>query len=54
MERILIVEDDNIDRKLLKTYIEGMGYEVVSTKNGREAWTLISQSDNVPQIAIID
>jgi len=54
MEKILIVEDDNIDRKLLETYVNGMGYDVVSTQNGREAWNLINLSDDTPQIAIID
>jgi phosphoserine phosphatase RsbU/P len=54
MEQILIVEDDNIDRKLLETYVNGMGYEVVSTHNGREAWELLNRNGNTPQIAIID
>ncbi len=54
MDQILIADDDNIDRKLLEAYLQDLNYEVISTKNGIEAWEIISGSKNPPQIVIID
>ncbi|MCK5147502.1 response regulator [bacterium] len=51
--RILIAEDDNISRKLLKTSLEKRGYDVVATKNGVEAWNVLASND-APQLAILD
>ncbi|MCG8334938.1 MAG: SpoIIE family protein phosphatase [Proteobacteria bacterium] len=54
MDKILIADDDNIDRKLLETYLQDSSFEVVSKTNGEEAWNHISSSDSPPQIIIID
>lgn len=54
MDRILIAEDDNIDRTLLEMYLQNSTYEIVSTKNGEEAWNIIANSENPPQIVIVD
>ncbi|MBU2512468.1 SpoIIE family protein phosphatase [bacterium] len=54
MDQILIADDDNIDRKLLETYLQNLNYKVISTKNGTEAWEIISCCKNPPQIVIID
>lgn len=54
MDQILIADDDNIDRKLLETYLQKLNYEVISTKDGIEAWEIISKSSAPPQIVIID
>ncbi|MBU3915709.1 SpoIIE family protein phosphatase [bacterium] len=54
MHQILIAEDDNIDRKLLEAYLRDLDYEVISTKNGVEAWEIIQNKKTSPQIAIID
>ena len=54
MDRLLIADDDNIDRKLLETYLRQSGYDIISTTNGREAWDILSSPDNPPQIAIVD
>lgn len=35
---ILLVEDTLFFSKLVKSYLEGDGYEVVTAENGREAW----------------
>lgn len=51
--RILIAEDDNISRQLLKATLTKWGYEVIPTKNGREAWEQL-QLDDSPQLAILD
>jgi sigma-B regulation protein RsbU (phosphoserine phosphatase) len=54
MDQILIADDDNIDRKLLETYLQNSSFEVVSTTNGEEAWNHVSSSNGPPQIVIID
>lgn len=36
--KVLIAEDDNTSRLLLETTLRKLGYEVVSTRNGTEAW----------------
>jgi len=40
---ILIVDDDEAIRELLKDYFKGFGYEVITASNGSEALTMISQ-----------
>lgn len=54
MDQILIADDDNIDRKLIETYLSKANFEVVSTTNGKEAWDVIRLSNEPPQIVIID
>ncbi len=54
MDRILIADDDNIDRKLLETYLKNSSFEVISKTNGEEAWNYISSCESPPQIVIID
>ena len=54
MDQILIADDDNLDRKLLETYLQNLNYEVISTENGTEAWEVISNQERPPQIIIID
>jgi len=51
--RILIAEDDNISRRFLEAQLEKWGYDVVSTRDGNEAWQVL-QSGNPPQIVILD
>src|SRR5262245_26312080 len=36
--KILIAEDDQDSRELLSWLLEKLGYQVVATENGREAW----------------
>jgi len=52
--RILIVDDDEAIRELLKEFFQGLGYELKTASNGSEALTVINQhnfdciiSDNV-------
>jgi len=50
---VLIAEDDAISRRLLEATLGRLGYEVISTTNGREAWEVLD-SDDAPQLAILD
>ena len=43
--RILIVDDDEAIRELLKEFFQGLGYEMTTAANGSEALTMISQHD---------
>jgi DNA-binding NtrC family response regulator len=43
--RILIVDDDEAIRELLKEFFLGLGYELDTAANGTEALTVINQHD---------
>jgi len=51
--RVLIAEDDAISRKLLEVNLRRAGHEVVSTRDGDEAWEVLS-SGGGPKIAVLD
>ena len=51
--KILIAEDEPISNLWLKTLLIKWGYEVISTRNGSEAWEILS-SDDPSEIAILD
>ncbi len=51
--KILIAEDERISNLWLKTLLTKWGYEVISTRDGDEAWEILS-SDDPPGIAILD
>ncbi|KXK26321.1 MAG: response regulator protein, partial [Candidatus Brocadia sinica] len=51
--KILIAEDENIARHRLEKFLEGMDYEVISCKDGLDAWNVI-QSENAPNLLILD
>jgi two-component system cell cycle response regulator len=36
--KVLIAEDDRDSRELLSWLLEKLGYEVIATENGRQAW----------------
>ncbi len=41
--RILVADDDAVSRRLLQSYLERWGHEVVVAADGREAWQLFQQ-----------
>ena len=43
--RILIVDDNNIDRKLLSHYLEESNCSVTQAENGRQALQLLSTGE---------
>ncbi|HTW95315.1 MAG TPA: response regulator [Tepidisphaeraceae bacterium] len=43
--KILIAEDDDVSRRLLKTYLERWGHEVTEATNGAQALDLIGAND---------
>lgn len=51
--KILIAEDDATSRLLLKLTLKRQGYEVIVTKDGAEAWSILQQP-NAPSLVILD
>lgn len=51
--RILIAEDDPVSRRLLQALLVKWGYEVVVTRDGEEAWSVLQQ-ENAPRLVIVD
>ena len=51
--KILIAEDDETSRLLLETTLSRWGHEVVSTKDGQQAYDALLEKDG-PKLAILD
>lgn len=51
--RILVADDNEIMRVLIENIIMHWDYEVVSAKDGEEAWEILQQEDS-PRIALLD
>ena len=51
--RILIAEDGSLARTLLKSMLSKWGHEVVTTKDGEEAWEQLQEED-APRLVLLD
>ena len=51
--KILIADDDAVPRRLLQAALVKMGCDVVTAREGAEAWRIL-QSAETPQLAILD
>lgn len=51
--RVFIAEDDPVSRRALEATLAKKGYEVVTAKDGREAWEVLS-GENPPKLAVLD
>lgn len=51
--RVLIAEDDPVSRALLARILSTWGYEVVTARDGNEAWDEL-QRENAPSLVILD
>jgi sigma-B regulation protein RsbU (phosphoserine phosphatase) len=43
--KVLIAEDETVSRRLLQSYLQRWGHEVVAAQNGAEAWTLFQAGE---------
>ncbi len=50
--KILIVDDDEKNRKLLRVILQHQGYETIEAKNGREAVNMAIE--NIPDLILMD
>src|SRR5947209_18364950 len=41
--KVLIADDDPVARRLLQSYVQKWGHEVVTARDGAEAWQLFEQ-----------
>ena len=51
---ILIVDDQPAHLPLLTTFLEGIGYEVVSARNGHEALSYLRRTAELPSLILLD
>ena len=51
--KILIAEDDQVSRRVLEAHLGKWGYQVLSARDGNEAWQIL-QSADAPRLAILD
>jgi DNA-binding response OmpR family regulator len=51
--RVLVAEDDLISNRLLTATLVHWGYEVVTTRDGAEAWEVLRRPDS-PPLCILD
>lgn len=51
--RVLVADDNVVDRLLTRRVLQANGFEVVEVSNGVEAWKAI-QADDRPAIAVLD
>lgn len=51
--RVLVADDSLVMRRLLESTLESWEYEVISARDGDEAWSVLS-SEDPPRIAILD
>jgi DNA-binding response OmpR family regulator len=47
--KVLIADDDLVSRRLLQSYLQKWGYEVVAAADGNEAWRLF-EADQFPLV----
>jgi diguanylate cyclase (GGDEF)-like protein len=51
--KILVADDDPINRRLLQTCLVRWNYEVILARDGEEAWNILLRED-APKLAILD
>jgi DNA-binding response OmpR family regulator len=51
--RILIAEDNATSRRALEANLVGWGFDVISTSDGEQAWSVLQQPD-APKLAVLD
>jgi two-component system, cell cycle response regulator len=52
-QRVLVVEDDAMFRKILGSWLESWGYQVTIAEDGTKAWAILQQ-EPAPQLLILD
>ena len=54
MEKILVIDDDEEIRKLIKDFLQKENFEVDTAKNGRAAIDMVSHDPKTYQLAVLD
>lgn len=50
----VVIDDSRAMRKILRSFLEDLEFEVLEAGNGREALEVVSGADAVPELALID
>lgn len=53
-DRILIIEDSREMREVMSTFLDLEGYDAVTAENGAQALDLLSTSDRLPDLILLD
>ena len=48
--RVLVVEDEQIDREILVAALQQLGHDVVAVEGGRPAWAVFHQEQDIPLV----
>ena len=51
---VLIAEDEAVMRTMLQQFLKHWGHSVSAAADGEEAWTLLNQQPERPQLAMLD
>lgn len=51
-QRLLIVDDEEMNLDILRDYLEEEGYETVGATNGEEAWELLEKTPDIAMILL--
>ncbi|MBI4480946.1 MAG: diguanylate cyclase [Acidobacteria bacterium] len=51
--KVLIADDDIVNRRILEKFLEKWGYEVFTATDGSEAWEMLQKQDT-PRLVILD
>jgi diguanylate cyclase (GGDEF)-like protein len=51
--KILVAEDEVLNRRVLETFLGKWGYDTIIAKDGTEAWQILQQEE-APRLAILD
>lgn len=51
--RVLVADDDQISRKVVKALLSKWGYEVVEAESGTQAWDILQEADS-PRLVVMD
>lgn len=52
--RVLVVDDNPLDRKLLDVHLRAFGYEPRLTSDGAEAWAMLESEPNAFDVVLLD
>lgn len=50
---VLVAEDDPMFRRILQSWLQGWGHEVLLAENGARAWSILQQ-EHPPELLILD
>jgi len=51
--KVLIADDDNVNRRILEKFLEKWGYQVLTASDGSAAWEML-QAEDAPRLVILD